>query len=300
MSGGTSTPPAPENTSTTTNPETTIGDVVTGFLADIKTRLKPSTVVMYGVYLDRFKVMFGATRVRELLPADIHRWMLKQGKSGTTHGIALRSVSACLGWAEKNDMMPSNPAKKVPKPKSKSRSAETVISEEQHQRLMAVADPEFRMVLQVLWATGCRPSEAAGITAETFDAVNSVVKLANHKSDRTGKVRLIFLPPDVVTMLKMQLERFGSGALLRSNKGYPWTGRSITEAMRRVQAKTGIKCIAYGYRHGFATAALAKGIPDAQVAALLGHTSTAVLHAHYSHLTSQATVLRDAVGKVRG
>lgn len=49
----------------------------------------------------------------------------------------------------------------------------------------------------------------------------------------------------------------------------------------------------------FATDALSKGVPDATVAALLGHSGTAMLHKHYSHLTSQATVLRDALSKLR-
>ena len=56
---------------------------------------------------------------------------------------------------------------------------------------------------------------------------------------------------------------------------------------------------AYGYRHGYATEALAKGLPDAQVAALLGHSSTAMLHKHYSQLTAQAGVLRQAAAVVR-
>ena len=43
--------------------------------------------------------------------------------------------------------------------------------------------------------------------------------------------------------------------------------------------------IAYGYRHGFATDAAA-GVPDAQVARLLGHSSTVMLHRHYSHLAT--------------
>ncbi len=56
---------------------------------------------------------------------------------------------------------------------------------------------------------------------------------------------------------------------------------------------------AYGSRHTYATSALAKGVPGATVAALLGHSSTAVLHRHYSHLTSQANVLRNAAALVR-
>lgn len=279
--------------------EMTVGAVVDAFLTDAAARLKATTVTMYGVYLARFKSSFGGKRVSELLPVDVHKWMLKMGKCGTTHGIALRSASACLGWAVRNDIMASNPARKVPKPKSKSRSADAVITEADHRKLLEAADPEFRTVLTVLHGTGCRSGEAAAFAVDNFDAANGVVKLFVHKSDKTGKPRLIFLPPDVCEMLKTQAARYTSGALLRSNKGFAWTGRSITEAMRRLHKKTGVRCIAYGYRHGFATTALSRGIPDAQVAALLGHTSTAVLHAHYSHLTSQASVLREALDKMK-
>jgi integrase len=59
------------------------------------------------------------------------------------------------------------------------------------------------------------------------------------------------------------------------------------------------KLIPYGYRHGLATDALANGVPDAQVAELLGHSGTAMLHKHYSHLTARTQVLQAALGRVR-
>jgi integrase len=56
---------------------------------------------------------------------------------------------------------------------------------------------------------------------------------------------------------------------------------------------------AYGLRHTFATDALANGVPDAQVAELLGHSGTAMLHKHYAHLGARAAALKAALGKVR-
>jgi integrase len=77
------------------------------------------------------------------------------------------------------------------------------------------------------------------------------------------------------------------------------TPQSVTKRMARLCRKAGVKAIAYGYRHTFATDALANGVPDAQVAALLGHSGTTMLHRHYSHLTEKANVLREAAAKVR-
>lgn len=55
----------------------------------------------------------------------------------------------------------------------------------------------------------------------------------------------------------------------------------------------------FGLRHGFATAVLVNGLPDAWVAALLGHSNTPTLHRHYSYLTAQAKVMWEVVGGVR-
>jgi hypothetical protein len=70
---------------------------------------------------------------------------------------------------------------------------EAVISSADHARLLAAATPQFRMVLTVLHATGAGRARRAGSPRENFDPAAGVVKLAEHKSDRTGRLRLLFL-----------------------------------------------------------------------------------------------------------
>jgi len=276
----------------------TIQGIVDAFLADAESRLKPNTVRIYRYDLGTLCSAVGTVNADALTAQAVGRWLHGLTVGSTTKAMTLRSVSACLGWGVATGLLPLNPCKQVPKPRSRSRSTEAVITEADHLKLLASATPDFRLVLRVLHATGCRPGEAARISAETFDPTNGVVRLLEHKADATGKPRLIFLTDDVCELLKVQAERFKVGALLRSRKGVAWNGRSITQAMMRVAKKAKVKGIAYGYRHTFATRALANGVPDAHVAALLGHSSTAMLHRHYSHLTSQAGVLRDALAKV--
>ena len=278
----------------------TIQGIVDAFLADAESRLKPNTVRIYRYDLGTLCSAVGTVNADALTAQAVGLWLHGLTVGSTTKAMTLRSVSACLGWGVANDLLQANVAKQVAKPRGRSRSTEAVITEADHLKLLASATPDFRLVLRVLHATGCRPGEAARISAETFDPSNGVVRLLEHKADATGKPRLIFLTPELVELLKVQAERFGTGSLLRSRKGTPWNGRSITQAMMRLAKKAGVTGIAYGYRHGFATRALAHGVPDAHVAALLGHSSTAMLHRHYSHLTSQAGVLRDALAKVSG
>ena len=278
----------------------TVTELIAAFLSDAESRLRASTVALYRADLESFAASMGRSDSASVSPQKLSLWLSKCQVSATTKAIRLRSVSACFGWAERNELIERNPCKRVTKPKSRSRSTEAVISELNHGRLIEAASPEFRVVLTVLHDTGCRPGEAASMTAENFDPANGVVRLETHKSDRSGKARLIFLPINVVELLKTQVERYRTGSLLRSRNGHPWNARSITQAMMRLCKSVEVKGIAYGYRHSFATRALSKGIPDAHVAALLGHSSTAMLHKHYSHLTSQADVLRGSLGKLTG
>jgi integrase len=278
----------------------TVRELADLFLSDAATRLKPNTVRIYTGDLNSFCGAVGTLPADKLTPLHVSRWLASLNVASTTKAIMLRSVLACLNWAVRSEVIRDNPARKVPKPKSRSRSEEAVISDVDHAKLMVAATPEFRTVLRVLHGTGARPGEVCSITSDTFDPTTGLVKLAEHKTDHTGRPRLLIVPPDVCELLREQLARFGSGPLLRSRKGRPFTGRTVTKAMQYLRKKTGVKAIAYGYRHTFVTDALVKGVPDAHVAALVGHTSTAMIYRHYSHLGSRVDTLREAASRVRG
>ena len=109
---------------------------------------------------------------------------------------------------------------------------------------MKTASPSFRLVLRVLHATGCRPGEAARMTAEAFNPEAGCVVLHEHKADKGGKPRVVFLPPEIVSLLREQAQRYPSGPLLRTAKGQPWTGRSITESMQDLKERTGVRAMA--------------------------------------------------------
>lgn len=286
-------------TGTHTPAPATVRGLADLFLSDAAGRLKPNTVRIYANDLDSLCRACGTIPADGLAAHHVASWLASLDVVSTTKAIMLRSVNACLNWAARCDLIPANPARKVPKPRARSRSEEAVITDAEHRRLIEAATPQFRDVLRVLHGTGARPGEVCNITSETFDPDTGTVKLTEHKTDRTGRPRLIFPPPDVIELLRGLLTRWGSGPLLRSRKGNPYTGRTVTKGMQYLRKKTGVEAIAYGYRHSYATDALVNGVPDATVAALLGHADTTVLHRHYSHLGARADALREAASKVR-
>jgi integrase len=136
--------------------------------------------------------------------------------------------------------------------------------------------------------------------AEDVDLGEGVAVLAEHKTaHQTGRDRLLLLPDEAVSILRTVIAGRGRGLLFPGQRGQRLFANNISCRMRRLCERAGARCFAYGYRHTFATDALASGVPDAQVSALLGHSSTTMLHKHHSHLTSRTQVLRQALGRVR-
>jgi len=178
MAAGVGAKPAPK--------PVTVKELVAAFLSDAGTRLKPPTMRLYRLHLGAFGAAVGGVKADALTPPHVARWLHALPHGGTTKAMMLRSVSACLGWAAEAGLIPTNPAKRVAKPKSRSRSASAIIPEADHAGMLALASPAFRPGLAILHATGCRPGEACRITAESFDRAAGVVVLTDHKGDRTG------------------------------------------------------------------------------------------------------------------
>jgi integrase len=276
-----------------------VAETIDTFLADAEARLKPSTAQGYREFLTPFKQQHGKVKVDRLTPAMAEAYSRKPTWSNSTRHDFLSALGIAFKWAERSGLLASNPLRHMKKPAMESRGDKAIVSEEAHAKLLEASPAYFKPFLQLLRLTGARPSEVASITAENFDEANACVRLKEHKTARHGKSRIIFLSPEAVAVLKEQKAKHESGHLVRNRLGFAYSKNAIVHMMASLRKKAGVEGTAYGYRHTFATDALANGVPDAHVSALLGHSGTAMLHRHYSHLLTRSEALRAALGKVR-
>jgi len=292
--------PKPE-TQPTPKIDLTVTNVIDAFLETKKGAIKSTTHLVYGCLLKHVTDAFGAAKAESLKATEISRWLCTLAVGVNTRRDIGTTLASAFKWAEVEGMISTNPLKGLKRPSRKSRGSKSVVSDDAHKKLLEAASPTLCVLLTLLHETGARPSELATLTAQDVDFANGVAILNQHKTAHyTGKPRILLLSPKAVELLKVQAEAHPEGTLLRNGSGLPWKKDGIVLAMRRASKRAGVKVTAYGYRHSFCTTALAKGVPDAHVAALMGHTSTAMIHRHYSHLTQQASILRDALAKVRG
>jgi integrase len=280
--------------------EPTVGEVIGKFLGDCEGRVKPNTLRVYRGLLRPFCKKFGDTTTHDLLPMHAEGYARAQGWSDTTRNAFLGAVVTAFRWAVRARLLTQMPLTGLQRPPKASRGVESLVTPDVHARLVQEATPAFALFLRILYATGARPGEVAAITAENFDPKLGMVLLKEHKNAHKGKSRTVHLTPETAALLSELVKKYLTGPLLRNTRGEPWSEKALVKAMIATRQRAGIcDAICYGYRHTFATDALANGVPDAQVAELLGHSGTAMLHRHYSHLTARSQVLQAALGRVR-
>jgi integrase/recombinase XerD len=132
---------------------------------------------------------------------------------------------------------------------------------------------------RVLCDTGCRVSEALALTVEQVDLEAGMIVIESLKKRRSGVHRAV---PVSEALLRELSEAHGIVAAHAVKNAdvrlWPWcrmTGyRRIKEVMDAARI-TGTHATPKGLRHGFAIAALEKGVPLHLVQKWLGHASLA-------------------------
>lgn len=282
-------------------PTLTVAGLVSAYLADAKERVSERSYVGYAHFLTLFASAFPDRSAESVKPYEAEASSRRPNWSATYRANYLNMAVMSYRWAVRAGLLASNALAGVRKPTRSSRGASAVVADDEYQQLLAHARPDTADLLAVLWGTGARPGEVTGLTAEMVRAsADGVIPLSAHKTAHKGKARTLILTGEAWAIVQRRAEAAGSGLLFPNAKGRRLTTQALQHRIKKLCRRAGVRhLIGYGFRHGYATQALAAGIPDATVAALLGHGSTQMLHRHYSHLTSRTDVLRQAAARVR-
>ena len=260
----------------------------------------PDTFNWYRLYLQDFCDLHGTLLVADLKPLHVTRWLDAHPGWKGARRCAVIAIKRAFNWAEGEGLLAVNPLRKVKKPPQTYR--ERALSREERQEVVAaIRDQVFRDFVFAMQETGCRPSEVSRVTAAHVNLELGVWVFADHKTaQKTGKPRIVYLTSAMAELTGRLMEKHPDGPLFRGPRGAkPFTRNGIRCRFRRLRQKLphlkGL--IAYAYRHSFATDALVNGVGIAQVAELLGHTSTEMVMRHYSHIAGKIDHMREAAMK---
>lgn len=281
----------------------TVQQLVEHYLVDAERRLARNTFRVAKAFANSFVNAHGTLHAEDVRKQHVEEWIGRHTTWGPmTEWDAKTRLMTLFRWGVDQEMLIKNPIHGLKKPPIRSRGALALVPPEIHSRLMDAARPALRDVLLALYLTGARPGEVVVVTAREFIPEAAVWILTRHKTAHEGKSRVIHLTAEMIVLCQDLAAKYPQGPLFRTATGRPWCHTCyLAEQLRQLRTRLCLPdtITPYSYRHTFATDALANGVPDAQVAELLGHQGTAMLHRHYAHLTARARVMRNALDRVR-
>ena len=220
-----------------------------------------------------------------------------------------RLISTIMAQAEKEMLIPYNPAAKATPPKVSKKEPDYYQPEEMDEILAALdnAPLKWRTLTYLLIDTGCRRGEAAGLMWSKVDLDAAIITidralLYNAKRGvyegppKNGKSRTIKLAPETIELLRQhKAEQNGvrlvlgdrwveSGYVFTQENGDRMNPDSITDWLNKFSKANGLPHIhPHAFRHTAASTMIANGIDLVTTANELGHanaTTTATIYAH--------------------
>ncbi len=208
------------------------------------------------------------------------------------HVAALRNFSA---WAHREGLAPTDAAAALASARADQRLPRVVDQDEaaallECARSRASADDPVSVrdwaILELIYATGIRVSEACSLTTSSVDAAALTVRVLG-KGDKERTVPFGVPARDALDQWTVRARpslAMGTDALFVGAKGGQIDPRVVRAMIHRMCARAGVRDIApHGLRHSAATHLLQGGADLRAVQEILGHSSLATTQ-RYTHV----------------
>lgn len=236
---------------------------------------------------------FGTTELGDIKPSDMGRalnWRRKKAKQSTvTREQSL--LHALFEAAIDDELIEKNPLRKIARIPYKTRTQ--VVSEEDQDKLLAIAPPTFGRWVQFVLGTGLRFAEAQILLPADIDWEGRSIHVIGKGHNGEPKERWVpLLSPVLETILKQQIEDNESSSsqhrMDRKGKLWPQSYGYWHNELARLCKRAGIPFFApHILRHSFATRYLQAGGDIYILSRILGHASVKMTEKVYAHLLKQ-------------
>lgn len=295
-------------------------DFMNQWLKVLRSNLEESTYQGYSRQVKKIAEYFNPTKIRlqELKPYHIQEFYRKLLDSGLSNNSILHfhaNIRKSLQYAVKMEMIPSNPADKIERPKKERFQAGYYNSEELAQMFKAFEGDGFELIVQVVAHYGFRRSEAVGLKWEAIDFEQKTITVqhkvvevridgehklvAKDKLKNSSSFRTLPLIPHIEELLlnekvKQDSDRRLCGKsydttynsyIFRDQLGHLIKPDAITEHFPKVLRKNELRHIRFhDLRHSCASLLLKNGISMKEIQVWLGHSNFSTTADIYSHL----------------
>lgn len=295
-------------------------DFLNSYLDIKKEQIEPVTINMYNklseVIIKYFKNM--KLKLKDLKPFHIEGFYKSQYERGLSSNSVVKYhilIRECLQYAFVNDLVVSNVADKVKRPKVNKFKASFYSIEEIEKLFEVIKEHECRLPIMLTAMYGFRRSEVIGLKWEAIDFDKKLIsvqhkvietkidgKIELYKSDKLKNEtsnRILPLLPQAEnlllekkrqiennkTMLGKQYDNQYLDYVCVDNMGRLIRPGRLTHSFCKILKQNNLKHIRFhDLRHSCASIMLANGVPMKQIQEWLGHADYGTTANIYSHL----------------
>jgi integrase len=271
----------------------TFADVIRRYKASADfTKLAPKTRREYGRHLDAIEAKLGEFMVRDLRRAHVKTMRDQLQETPREANYRLSILHRLLAYAIDDELIKENVATNVKRLDKAKDSGYRAWPANVYQQAVAHADKELADYFRLLSYTGQRPQDVIAMTWAQVDRGEGYIAIRQQKTDEPVWVPL---HPGLIAALDEIPKR--APQILTRASGRPWT--SVNELARRTRAvmeaigQEGQGYTPHGLRHAAGDALAEAGCSDAQIMAVLGH-STERMARTYTRTASRKRLAKSA------
>jgi integrase/recombinase XerC len=269
-------------------------DAVAGFERHLRVerRASPHTLRAYAAELARLRAFLGAPDWASVSVDDLRRFLKERSEQvgRRSLGRTVATLRSFFAWLRRDGRSERDPASLLSTPKF-SRTLPRYLSESQTEQLfddrLAIEDPidaRDRALLEVLYGSGLRASEAVGLDWRDVSFDQRQARVREGKGGKDRYVPLSGPACGILTALR-SLSGAADGAVFRNVRGTRLNVRSVGRILQRALARAGLADInPHALRHSCATHLLDRGADLRSIQELLGHASLATTQ-RYTHVS---------------
>ncbi|HEY3176329.1 MAG TPA: tyrosine recombinase XerC [Candidatus Polarisedimenticolia bacterium] len=241
---------------------------------------------------------------RRVDPAAVRAFLARMHQRGEKRSTMARRISSLRSfydWMRREGIVKTNPARDVSTPRQE-KKVPRFLDQQDVGRLLESPDDATaigardRAVLELLYATGMRVSELAGLSLHDLHPTDNEMRVMGKGS----KERWIYFGGKARAALDRYLARrramsggrgSRSDALFINARGTRLTDRSVRRIVDRYVRLTAVKqrISPHGLRHSFATHLLDRGADLRAIQELLGHASLKTTQ-RYTHVSTEQMI----------
>lgn len=285
----------------------TVGELLTRWLAFVKSRVEPKTFERYRSCVDVHLIpLLGGIPLERLTAENIDEAMTAIADKGRTCSNPFAALRRALNQARKWKLIAANPCQDSTPPAHNPREFVPLTRSQMLDLLRLSSQHRLHGLFVVLLTTGCRIGEAIALRWEDIDFDGARMRIVHTLEELNGKARLkvpktmasrrvVLLPPITVEALEEHRERMrgegfidtpfvfvdSRGGFLRSSNVLRRDWRPLVKAVGAPTARI------HDARHTVASLLVANGAPMRAIQGMLGHSSPSITMKHYAKFSAE-------------